>query len=285
MTTPQAPNADPAGIREMVKSAYGAIPGRKAADEASGCCGPTCCGGTDERAPAKAIGYADADLDEALDDANLGLGCGNPNAIAGLAPGEVVLDLGAGGGLDALIAARRVGPTGRVIGVDMTPQMLALARENAVKAGVHDRVEFREGIIEALPVVSDSVDVIISNCVVNLSPDKPAVFREAYRVLKPGGRLALSDILLTAPLNPAVAQDAAAYLGCIGGAALEREYLGALEAAGFVDITWERRPATAVLTAGIEAPGARELVARLGRDLILAEAAKVWSYDVRARKL
>jgi ubiquinone/menaquinone biosynthesis C-methylase UbiE len=170
------------------------------------------------------------------DGADLGLGCGNPQAIARLRPGERVLDLGSGGGFDAFLAARQVGPEGRVIGVDMTPEMIALARRNAAKAGLDD-VDFRLGDIERLPVDDASVDVIMSNCVINLAPDKGAVFREAFRVLAPGGRLAISDIVAIGNLPSAIAEDPTAYTGCIAGAAPVAELERLLTAAGFAQIT------------------------------------------------
>ncbi len=204
-------------IRATVREAYGAVASQR---QQGGCCtgsgGTSCCGpaGTSSTR----LGYSDADLAAVPDGADLGLGCGNPQAIAALAPGERVLDLGSGGGFDAFLAARQVGPTGRVIGVDMTPEMIALARGNATKVGL-DFVDFRLGDIEHLPVDDASVDVIVSNCVINLAPDKPAVFREAFRVLAPGGRLAISDMVAVGDLPAVVATDPAAYTGCIAGAA------------------------------------------------------------------
>jgi ubiquinone/menaquinone biosynthesis C-methylase UbiE len=178
------------------------------------------------------LGYSEADLAAVPDGADLGLGCGNPQAIAALRPGQRVLDLGSGGGFDAFLAARQVGPTGRVIGVDMTPEMIALARGNAAKVGL-DFVDFRLGDIEHLPVDDASVDVIMSNCVINLAPGKPAVFREAYRVLAPGGRLAISDMVAVGDLPAAIANDPAAYTGCIAGAAPVAELERMIADAGF----------------------------------------------------
>jgi SAM-dependent methyltransferase len=184
----------------------------------------------------KKIGYDEADLSAAPEGANLGLGCGNPIALASLKEGETVLDLGSGAGFDCFLAAGRVGPKGKVIGVDMTPEMIERARENARKDGV-ENVEFRLGDIEHLPVEDGSVDVIISNCVINLAPDKGRVFSEAFRVLKPGGRLMVSDIVLTRPLPDFVKNSVAAYIGCVAGAALKEDYLGAMKQAGFENVT------------------------------------------------
>ncbi len=187
---------------------------------------------------ALSIGYSDEELALA-GDANLGLGCGNPLALTEIAPGMTVLDLGAGAGFDAFLALSRVGPTGRVIGVDMTDDMLALARANAEKRGAAN-VEFRKGFIEQLPVEDHSVDYVISNCVINLSADKPSVFREIARVLKPGGRFAVSDIVLLKPLPSELARDIAAYVGCISGASLLTDYLGFALAAGLRDLSIPR---------------------------------------------
>lgn len=208
-------------IRQAVRAHYGAT--ARAADSGGGCAAGACCGPAP--AASAALGYGAADLAAVPEGANLGLGCGNPQAIAALRPGESVLDLGSGAGFDCFLAARQVGAAGRVIGVDMTPDMIARARANAERGGYRN-VEFRLGEIESLPVSDGSVDVVISNCVVNLSPDKPAVFAEAFRVLRPGGRLAIADIVASAELPEAVRADLALYTGCMAGASL----VGALEA-------------------------------------------------------
>jgi SAM-dependent methyltransferase len=187
---------------------------------------------------ARSIGYSEEELALA-GDANLGLGCGNPLALTEIKPGMTVLDLGSGAGFDAFLALSRVGPTGHVIGVDMTDDMLALARENAQKRGATN-VEFRKGMIEDLPVESGTVDYVISNCVINLSPDKPAVFREIARVLKPGGHFAVSDIVLLKTLPEALVKDISAYVGCISGASLLTDYLGTALAAGLRDLSIPR---------------------------------------------
>lgn len=181
------------------------------------------------------MGYSLDDLHSVPEGANLGLGCGNPVALASLKEGEVVLDLGSGAGFDAFLSANRVGKTGRVIGVDMTPEMLETAREN-VKKGGYENVEFRQGEIENLPVEDNSVDVIISNCVINLSPDKPAVFKEALRVLKPGGRLMVSDIVLLKELPATLKESAEAYVSCVAGASMKDDYLKTIKEAGFKNI-------------------------------------------------
>jgi SAM-dependent methyltransferase len=191
------------------------------------------------RAVAEAFGYTPEELASIPAEANMGLSCGNPTATANLRIGETVVDLGSGGGLDVFLAAEKVGPTGRSIGIDMTPDMIALARRNAAKraeTGAPDNVEFHLSTIDALPLENATVDVVISNCVINLAPDKPAVFREMARVLKPGGRLAISDIALKKPLPPEIADDIAAYTGCIAGAVSIDEYRRGLEAAGFAHV-------------------------------------------------
>lgn len=202
------------------------------------CCGPAspCCDPSGARKGiAGRIGYSEEELASVPEASNLGLGCGNPVALASLQPGETVLDLGSGAGIDCFLAARKVGAKGRVIGVDMTPEMLAKARENAERDGCTN-VEFRLGEIEHLPVADSSVDVIISNCVINLAIDKPQVFREAFRVLKPNGRLLVSDIVLLKPLPEFLQESVAAYVGCIAGAMQRDEYLGTIRDAGFQDV-------------------------------------------------
>ena len=208
------------------------------AEPGTGCCGPQgCCG----PAPVAAgdfsarVGYSEEELAAAPEGADLGLGCGNPQAIAALSPGEDVLDLGSGGGFDCFLAARQVGPGGRVIGVDMTPEMVARARDNAARTDL-DNVEFRLGEIEHLPVADGSVDVIMSNCVINLSPDKPAVYREAFRALRPGGRLAVSDIVATAEMPDEIKADLALWAGCAAGASLVGEVEAMLDEAGFTNV-------------------------------------------------
>ena len=220
-------------IREIVREKYGKI-----AQTGGSCCGSvsSCCGGGQTAEILSTdIGYSKDELQSVPDDANLGLGCGNPTALASLREGEVVLDLGSGGGLDCFLAAQQVGPSGKVIGVDMTPDMVSLARKNAAKGG-DKNVEFRLGEIENLPAADNSVDVVISNCVINLSPDKKRVFKEAWRVLKPGGRFMVSDIVLLKELPEAVKKSVDALVGCVAGASLKEDYLGAITSAGFKDI-------------------------------------------------
>jgi arsenite methyltransferase len=224
-------------VRASVREHYA----RTARAEKAGCgCGAssrqTCCGPT--QSSSERLGYGKTDLASIPKDADLGLGCGNPTALAGLRSGETVVDLGSGGGIDCFIASRNVGPSGRVIGVDMTPEMIDRARR-AAAGGEYGNVEFRLGEIENLPVEDAVADAVISNCVINLSPDKPRVFREAFRVLKPGGRLMVSDIVLRGPLPEAVRKNVELWAGCVAGAMLLEEYLAAIHAAGFSNVTVE----------------------------------------------
>ena len=214
--------------RAVVREHYAKV-STNAAGCAPGCCGPMPAG------QSRGIGYSDTDLAAVPEGADLGLGCGNPNAIAALQAGETVLDLGSGGGFDCFLAARAVGPTGRVIGVDMTAEMIGRARENARKVSASN-VEFRLGEIEHLPVADQTVDAILSNCVINLSPEKEAVFGEAHRVLKAGGRLAISDVIAIAPIPVELQTQAAALAGCIAGAAPLEDLQRMLAKVGFVDI-------------------------------------------------
>jgi SAM-dependent methyltransferase len=230
-TTANDERLDAAEQRTAVRERYARI-----ATESSSCCGDACSGASTDQS--RKLGYSDDDLDAVDGSADLGLGCGNPTAIAGLAEGDTVLDLGAGGGFDCFLAAREVGAAGDVIGVDMTPEMVEKAREN-VEANDATNVEFRLGEIEHLPVADESVDVVLSNCVVNLSPDKPRAFREAYRVLRPGGRLAISDVVLTAELPADLEADPASVAECVGGAASISALEAMLTDAGFVDVSIE----------------------------------------------
>jgi len=214
-------------IRETVREKYGAL-----AEQGGSCCGAGCgCGETDVL---HEIGYTAEQAAAVPEGANLGLGCGNPIAHAALQPGETVLDLGSGGGIDCFLASREVGPRGHVIGVDMTAAMVTRARRNAAQGG-YANVEFRLGEIEHLPVADGSVDVIISNCVINLSPDKPQVLRDAFRVLKPGGRMVVSDLVLLRPLSPEMARNVDLYVGCVAGASLKNDYLAMIRGAGFTE--------------------------------------------------
>jgi arsenite methyltransferase len=225
-------------VRELVRDWYGSV-----ATGSAGCCGS-------DVAPQDAsssMGYSEAELASLPEGADLGLGCGNPQALAAMRPGEVVADLGSGAGIDCFLAAQQVGPSGRVIGVDMTHEMLAKARANAERVGAAN-VEFRLGEIEHLPIADNTADVVISNCVINLVPDKEQVYREAFRVLKPGGRIAIADVVNTAPLPPELLADPALLCGCIAGAAPGRQIQDWLAAAGFIDIRITVKP------------GSRELV-------------------------
>jgi len=228
-------------IRAAVRERYGAIAEGKGCGCGTGEAGSTCC--TSE------LTYSAGEKAAIPEGANLGLGCGAPVGLAGPKRGETVLDLGSGAGVDVFLAAREVGPEGRVIGVDMTPAMVDRARVNAAREG-YTNVEFRLGEIEHLPVPDASVDVIVSNCVVNLSPEKEQVFREAFRVLKQGGRMLLSDLVLERPLSPETRESIEAYVGCIGGASLRGEYLSLIRDAGFqnVEVVREGRYGTEPVT-------------------------------------
>ena len=222
-----------AEIKKVVREGYAEIAKRERP-----CCTPAspCCGGADlAQDISKAIGYSDKEMTSIPEGANLGLGCGNPIALASLAEGEIVLDLGSGAGFDCFLAANKVGRTGKVIGVDMTPEMIEKARENTQK-GNYENVEFRLGEIENIPAADNSVDVVISNCVINLSPDKKRVFKEAFRVLKPGGRLMVSDITLLKEVPDFIRNSIAAYVGCISGAMLKDEYIKVIREAGFHEV-------------------------------------------------
>ncbi len=245
-------------VRETVRQGYAKI-----ATSGGSCCGPCGCGGADV---AQSVGYSDAELADLPEGANMGLSCGNPTAIASLQPGEVVLDLGSGAGLDVFIAGKKVGPTGRVIGVDMTPEMIAKARRNIEsyrkRTGL-DNVEFRLGEIEHLPVADASVDVVISNCVINLSPDKPQVWREIARVLKPGGRVAVSDLALLKPLPAAVRQSVEALVGCVAGAVLVEETERMAREAGLVEIRLKSKPDYVDAMTGYNDPLYQKIVEQL----------------------
>lgn len=242
-TTNEKPTTQHDGIRQQVRARYGEI----ARQDPRGCgCAPSCCTpGAENPAATDAhtLGYSAEDLANAPEGSELGLGCGNPTAIASIQPGETVVDLGSGAGFDCFLAARRVGDQGRVIGVDMTPDMISKARANAERDG-YANVEFRLGEIEALPVADGVADLILSNCVVNLSPDKARVYREAFRVLRPGGRLAISDIVALQPIPPALKADLAAYTGCVAGAASPAELETMLTEAGFTEVRVEVKSAS-----------------------------------------
>lgn len=227
--------------RQNVRDSYAKV--AQAEESGQGCCiESSCCGVSDDATIntliSKRLGYSDADINRVPDGADMGLGCGNPKAIAALSAGEVVVDLGAGGGFDCFLSAQEVGETGYVIGVDMTPDMVTKARRNA-KKGKYSNVDFRLGEIERLPIADNKADVIISNCVINLSPDKPQVFREAFRVIKPGGRLAISDVVATVELPEEMRNDVALIAGCMGNASLIEDLVVMIEGAGFTDVRIE----------------------------------------------
>ena len=257
-------------IKKAVRERYAGV-----VKDNTSCCGSgagqnSCCGGGDFDDISRQIGYSDDEMGSVPEGANLGLGCGNPTAIAGIKEGETVIDLGSGAGFDCFLAAQKVGAPGRVIGVDMTPEMLARARENAVKGG-YGNVEFRLGEIEHLPVADGTADVIISNCVINLAPDKARVFSEAFRVLKPGGRIMVSDIVLKHELPPAVLQSVIAYVGCVAGASLMEDYFAAIEAAGFTEVKVIQEASLGMDLIEND-PTAREIAAELNLDEAQARA-------------
>lgn len=238
-------------VREQVRAAYGDVAKGKSGCSV-GCCGP-------EHGGSLALGYSEEELASVPEGADLGLGCGNPQAIAALRAGETVLDLGSGAGFDCFLAAKRVGPNGRVIGVDMTPEMVVKARGNARRVGAAN-VEFRLGEIEHLPAPDSSVDVVLSNCVINLSPDKASVFQEAFRVLKPGGRLAISDVVATADLPSELATSLQALTGCVAGAARIELLARLLAEAGFEAVKIQPRAESRAII-GQCMPGAEDYVA------------------------
>jgi arsenite methyltransferase len=271
-------------IRKSVREHYAAV-----ARDQKGCCASpavaatNCCGVADVEAVGKIIGYSNEEMAAVPEGANLGLGCGNPLAFAELKEGDVVVDLGSGAGFDCFIASARVGASGRVIGVDMTPDMIERARANAAKSG-RSNVEFRLGEIEHLPVADSSADMIISNCVINLSTDKPQVFREALRVLKPGGVLMVSDLVLKRPLPESVKDSVEAYAGCVSGAMLKADYLQSMRDAGFeaVEVVAESNYPIGAIN-----PDTSELAALaegLPPEDVADAADSVTSVKVRARK-
>jgi len=233
LTKREVKNMKDEKIKKIVREGYAKV----AKKETSCCAAPVSCSCSTDTSEkiSKRIGYSEEEINSVPEGANLGLGCGNPVALASLKEGETVLDLGSGAGFDCFLAARRVGNDGKVIGVDMTPEMIDKARETAIK-GKYQNVEFRLGEIENLPVADDTVDVVISNCVINLSPDKKRVFEEAFRALKPGGRLMVSDIVLSKKLPEIIKKNIQAYIGCLSGAEMKDKYLKMIENAGFQEV-------------------------------------------------
>ena len=278
-------NENDQAVREMVRGGYAKI-----ADETSaGCCAPgvSCCGSAPQDADklARELGYSVDELQALPEGANMGLSCGNPAALAALQPGETVLDLGSGGGFDIFIAGRKVGETGRAIGVDMTPEMLAKARKNTAQyrelTGL-DNVEFRLGEIEHLPVADNSVDAIISNCVINLSPDKPQVWRDIARVLKPGGRVAVSDMALLKPLPPEVLKMVEALVGCVAGAALAGDTERWAREAGLTDTVLKPKAEYVEAMTSFEDPLYKKIVEHLPAGTKPGDY--IVSLEVQARK-
>lgn len=267
---------EPVDVHEVVRERYAEIARAGAPIPEAGCCGPK------PEAIARQIGYRSEEIAAAPEGTNLGLGCGAPLQFVALAPGETVLDLGSGAGFDAFLAAREVGETGRVIGVDMTSEMIEKARRNAEAVGLRN-AQFRLGRIEALPVEDASVDAVISNCVINLVPDKEAVYREVVRVLRPGGRVVVSDVVLDAPLPPLVARSVAALTGCVAGAVLREEYLGILAAAGLTDVEIVKQGDFGAFVADFVPAAMRDEAEAAGID-VHAVARSVRSITVRARR-
>lgn len=269
-------------VKQKVRERYARV-----AVDGTSCCGPasSCCSAPSAQALSQLIGYSEEDLAQVPEGANLGLGCGNPVALASLREGETVMDLGSGAGFDCFLAAKKVGPSGKVIGVDMTPEMVQKARENAM-AGGFQNVEFRLGEIEHLPAPDNSVDVIISNCVINLVPDKAQVFREAYRVLKPGGRLMVSDIVLVGELPEFVRSSVAAYVGCVAGAMQKEDYLKAMESAGFQDVKVVEQTGFSLeyLSHDPTVAAVAESLGQRAREELAQAAGAVASVRVQARK-
>jgi arsenite methyltransferase len=249
------------------------------------CCSPGCgCGSaTDAAKTADARGYSGGELSAVPAESDMGLGCGNPTALGSIRPGETVVDLGSGGGIDCFLASKKVGPAGRVIGVDMTPEMIDRAR-SAARANSYQNVEFRLGEIESLPIADSSVDVIISNCVINLSTEKDRVFREAFRVLKPGGRLMISDIMLRENLPPRLLSSAGLFAGCVSGAVTKEEYIRGMTGAGLHDVEIAREKESADLLGPEAAASLREQVPDLSDEEIGALGRSVVSVQLTARK-
>jgi len=279
-------------VREKVREGYAKVARQgslTAAAATEGCCGPStssCCGpGHSAGQLAEKLGYSAEQLAALPEGANMGLSCGNPTAIAALTPGQVVLDLGSGGGFDCFLAGPKVGPAGRIIGVDMTPDMISKARRNVVSYRKNtglDNVEFRLGEIEHLPVADGSVDVVISNCVINLSPDKPQVWREITRALRPGGKVAVSDLALLRPLPEAIRRMVDALIGCIAGAVLVEEYKAMIQAAGLTSIEVVLKPEYVAAISGAEDPLYRKIAEALPAGTTAADF--ITSVDVTARK-
>ena len=288
---------DAAAVRRTVREGYGRIARDAAAGETAGCCGPDCdcpdcscrpgcgCGAGGAGRMSERIGYDAAELEALPEGADLGLSCGNPTALAALAPGEVVLDLGSGAGFDVFLAGPRVGAEGRAIGVDMTAEMVERARAGVAayreRTGL-DNVEFRLGEIERLPLADASVDAVISNCVINLSPDKASVWREVARVLRPGGRVAVSDIALLRPLPEEVAASVEALVGCVAGAATVDEHRRYAEAAGLEAVTLRAKPEYVAALESFQDPLYREIAERLPEGTTAADY--LTSLEVTARK-